>query len=43
MDNTNTLGKLENTQPTEQQAARQNDIINQVRDGNYEPQLSVLE
>ena len=39
----NTLSKLENTQPTEQQAARQQDIINQVRDGNYEPQLSVLE
>ena len=39
----NTLSKLENTQPTEQQAARQQDIIDQVRDGNYEPQLSVLE
>ena len=33
----NTLSKLENTQPTEEQAARQQNIIDQVRDGNYEP------
>lgn len=39
----NTLSKLENTQPTEEQAARQKAIIEQVRDGTYEPQLSVLE